>query len=173
MGHRGQVVQVNRPDRHTIPVAALAGGQRVSAASSRSSGRGDGRLDRSLRAARSPLRSPLRLVRWSATRSPRSARRLMAQARVLGLAAWLGVQLHHHPSTENRIVLGAAHPLGQLPTRPGPDGQLAVVERHEHQVKARRGRPPAALVCGGDRALADRLGVARWHAEPVAGKGLA
>jgi hypothetical protein len=66
-----------------------------------------------------------------------------------------------------------AGPLGQLPTRAGPDRQLAVVERHKHRVQARGGRPAAALADGVDGALADGLGVAGGHAKPVAGEGLA
>ena len=31
-----------------------------------------------------------------------------------------GVQLHHHPGAEHRVVLGAADPLSQLPTPTGP-----------------------------------------------------
>jgi hypothetical protein len=47
-----------------------------------------------------------------------------------------------------------------------------MVERHEHRVKARDGRPAGALASGVDRALADGLGVAGRHAEPVAGEAL-
>jgi hypothetical protein len=95
-----------------------------------------------------------------------------------GAGAGLGgvafaVQLHHHPGAQHRVVLGASHPLGQLPTRPGPDGELVVVERHKHRVQARGGRPPAALVGGLDGALADGFGVALGHAEAVAGEGFA
>ena len=44
----------------------------------------------------------------------------------LGRVAF-GVQLHHHPRAQGRVVLGPADPLGQLPTRTRPDGELAVV----------------------------------------------
>jgi hypothetical protein len=37
-----------------------------------------------------------------------------------------GVQLHHHPRTQGRVVLGAADPLGQLPTQSRPDRELTV-----------------------------------------------
>jgi hypothetical protein len=84
-----------------------------------------------------------------------------------------GVQLHHHPGAQGRVVLGAADPLGQLPTRPRPDRDLTVVERHKHRVKARGGRLAAALVGRVDGALADGFGVARWHPKAVAGEGFA
>jgi hypothetical protein len=35
-------------------------------------------------------------------------------ARLGGVA--FAVQLHHHPRPQHRVVLGPAHPLGQLPT---------------------------------------------------------
>jgi hypothetical protein len=64
----------------------------------------------------------------------------------------LGVQLHHHPGAQGRVVLGPPHPLGQLPTGPGPDGKLAAV-----------GRPTST---------GSRLGVAgrpvRWRAALIA-----
>jgi hypothetical protein len=65
---------------------------------------------------------------------------VIAQARVLGLAAWLSLCSSTTTRAEHRVVLAAAHPLGQLPTRARPDGELAVVERHKHRVKARGGR---------------------------------
>jgi len=76
-----------------------------------------------------------------------------------GAGAGLGrvafaVQHHHHPGTEGRVILGAADPLGQLPTRPGPDRELAVVEGHKHWVQAQGGQPAATL--------AGRL-IARWR----------
>jgi hypothetical protein len=83
------------------------------------------------------------------------------------------VQLHHHPGTQYRVVLGPTNPLGQLPIRPRPDGQLAVVERHKHRVKARRDRPAAALTGGLDGALADRLGIAGRHPKAVPVEGFA
>jgi hypothetical protein len=99
---------------------------------------------------------------------------VIAHARALGLAGVaFAVQLHHHPGAQGRVVLGAAHPLGQLLTRPRPDRELAVVEGHEHRVKAWGGRPAAALVGGVDGALSDGLGVAGRHAQPVAGKRFA
>jgi hypothetical protein len=82
------------------------------------------------------------------------------------------VQLHHHPRTEHRVVLSPAHPLGQLPTRASPDGQLAVVERHKQRVQAWRGWLPAALAGRLDRALADGLGVACRHPSPWRMKAL-
>jgi hypothetical protein len=82
-------------------------------------------------------------------------------------------QLHHHPGTQDRVVLGAAEPLGQLPTRPRPHRELAVVEGHEHRVQGRGGRPAAALVGGLGGALPDGLGVAGRHPEAVAGEGFA
>jgi hypothetical protein len=48
-----------------------------------------------------------------------------------------------------------------------------VVERHKHRVQARRGRPAAAPADGVDGVLADRFGIACWHAKPVGGEGLA
>jgi hypothetical protein len=84
-----------------------------------------------------------------------------------------GVQLHHHPGAESRVILGAADPLGQLPTRPGPDRDLIAVERHKHRVKARGGRPARALMGGLGGALADGLGVVRGHPKAVAGEGFA
>jgi hypothetical protein len=83
------------------------------------------------------------------------------------------VQFHHHTGAEYRVVLSAPHPLGQLPTRPRPHGQLAVVERHKPRVKLRGGRPPAALAGGLDGALPARLRVARRHAKAVPLEGLA
>jgi hypothetical protein len=52
-----------------------------------------------------------------------------------GAGAGLGgvafaVQLHHHPGAEYRVVLGAPYPLGQLLTRPRPNRELTMVERH-------------------------------------------
>jgi hypothetical protein len=84
-----------------------------------------------------------------------------------------GVQLHHHPGAEGCVVLGAAHPLGQLPTRPRPDWELTMVERHKPRVKARGRRPPAALAGRLGRALPDGLGVAGRHAQPVPLEGFA
>ncbi len=51
--------------------------------------------------------------------------------------------------------------------------RTAVVEGHKHRVDGRHRRLRVALAGGVDRALADRLGVASGHAEPVAGEGLA
>jgi hypothetical protein len=68
------------------------------------------------------------------------------------------VQLHHYPRPQHRVVLGAAHPLGQLPTRARPDGELVAVERHEHRVQAGGGRAARALTGGLSGALPDRLG---------------
>jgi hypothetical protein len=48
-----------------------------------------------------------------------------------------------------------------------------VVERHKHRVKARGGRPTAAVAGGLDGALADRLRVAGRHPKAVAGERLA
>jgi hypothetical protein len=76
------------------------------------------------------------------------------------------VQLHHYPGTQGRVVLGAAHPRGQLLTRPRPDRELAVVERHKHRVQAGGGWLATALTGDLDRALADRLGAAHRHARP-------
>jgi hypothetical protein len=128
----------------------------------------------SARSARSAWRRSPRCWRSAWRRWARSARRVIAPRASAGLGGVaFGVQFHHHPGAEGRVVLGAADPFGQLPTRPRPDRQLAVVEGHKFQVKARRGRPPGALASGGDRTLADRLGVAGRHAQPVAGEGLA
>ena len=44
----------------------------------------------------------------------------------LGCVAF-GVQLHHHPGAEGGVVLGPAHPLGQLPTGSCPGGDGAAV----------------------------------------------
>jgi hypothetical protein len=82
-----------------------------------------------------------------------------------------GLQLDHDLGAQGRVVLGAAHPLGQLPTRARPNGKLAVVERHEHRVQARGGRPAVALAGRLGVALPNGLGVARGHAEAVAGEG--
>jgi hypothetical protein len=99
---------------------------------------------------------------------------VIARARVVGLAAWLSVcSFTTHPGTEHCVVLSTAHPLGQLPTRAGPDRELIAVEGHKHWVQARRGRPAGTLAGGLDRALADRLGVARRHPEAVTGERLA
>src|SRR6266508_1164411 len=83
------------------------------------------------------------------------------------------MQLHHYPRAKHRVVLGAAHPLGQLTTRPRPHRELTVVERHKHRVKARHSRLPGVLVGGLGGALPDGLGVAGRHAQPVAGEGFA
>jgi hypothetical protein len=83
----------------------------------------------------------------------------------LGRVAF-AVQLYHHPRAQHRVVLGPAHPLGQLPTRPCPDRELAVVERHEHRVKTRRGRPARALPGRLNRALPDGLGVTAGMPSP-------
>jgi hypothetical protein len=81
------------------------------------------------------------------------------------------VQLHHHPSAQGRVVLGTPHPLGQLPTRPGPDRELTVVERHKYRVQLTRGRLPTALAGRVDGALAHGLEVADRHAEAMALEG--
>jgi Mycothiol maleylpyruvate isomerase N-terminal domain len=67
------------------------------------------------------------------------------------------VQLGHELGTEGRLVLGAAHPLGQLPTRPSPDRELAVVEA----TTTGPGWPadPRAGAGGVDCPLADGLGL--------------
>ena len=84
------------------------------------------------------------------------------------------MQLHHHSGAEGRVVLGAADALGQLPAGQGAGGELAVVVRHKHWVKAGGGRPtPVALARRLDRPLPDRFGVTGWHAKPVAGEGFA
>jgi hypothetical protein len=49
----------------------------------------------------------------------------------------------------------------------------ARVERHEHRIQGRGGRPPGALAGGVDGPLPDSFGVADWHAEAVAGEGFA
>jgi hypothetical protein len=68
--------------------ASLAGGsQRASAAISRSWGC----WDRPGRSARSAVWRSERLARWPASRWARSARRMIAQARVVGLRAWLSL----------------------------------------------------------------------------------
>jgi hypothetical protein len=82
------------------------------------------------------------------------------------------VQLYHYPGTEDRVVLGGADPLGQLPTRPRPDRQPTVVERHKRRVKARRGRQARALAGRVDRPLLDRLGVAGCMPSPWRVKAL-
>jgi hypothetical protein len=128
------------------------------------------------RSTRSAWRRSPRCWRSAWRRWPRSARRVIAHARVLGLAAWLSVcssTTTRAPSAERRVVLGAPHPLGQLPTRARPDREFAMVEDHKHQVKARSGRAARALAGRVDRPLADGLGVARRHAQPVPGKGFA
>jgi hypothetical protein len=84
----------------------------------------------------------------------------------------LGVEFDHDVGAEGGVVLGAADPLGQLSTRPGPDGELAVVAGHKQRVQARGGRPAAALAGGLDGALPDGFGVAGRHAQPVAVKAL-
>jgi hypothetical protein len=83
------------------------------------------------------------------------------------------VQRYHHPGTQGRVVLGAAHPLGQLPTRPRPHWELAVVERHKQRIQARGSLLPTALAGRLGGALADGLGVARRHAQPMSLEGFA
>jgi hypothetical protein len=51
--------------------------------------------------------------------------------------------------------------------------ELARVEGHEHRVEGRGGGLAGAAAGGGDGALADGLGVAGGHAQPVSLKGLA
>jgi hypothetical protein len=95
-----------------------------------------------------------------------------------GAGAGLGgvafaVQLHHHPRTEGRVVLGPPDPLGRLLTRPGPDREFAVVERHKHRVQARGCRPAAALASRLNHQLPDGLRVRSGHPKAVAGEGFA
>jgi hypothetical protein len=49
------------------------------------------------------------------------------------------------PRAQHRVVLGTAHPRGQLPTRPRPDRELIAVERHKHRVQVRGDRPAHTL----------------------------
>jgi hypothetical protein len=82
------------------------------------------------------------------------------------------VQLDHDLGAEGRVVLGPPHPLGQLAAGPGAGGDLAVVERHKHRVKARRGWLSAAAAGGVDRALADGLGFRAGMPSPRRAKAL-
>ena len=95
-----------------------------------------------------------------------------------GPGGWLAgvafaVQLDHHVGAQDGVLLVAADPLEQLGLRPWPGWQGARVERHKHRVQGRRGGLAGAPAGRGYGALADRLGVAGWHAEPVAGEGFA
>ena len=83
------------------------------------------------------------------------------------------VQLDDHVGAQDGVLLLAADPLVQLGLRPGPGREGARVEGHKHWVKARRRRLTAALAGGGDAPLADGVGVAGRHPEPVAGEGFA
>jgi hypothetical protein len=64
-------------------------------------------------------------------------------------------------------------PIGIARPRPGAGREGVRVESGKHRVQSWGGWLAAAQAGGGDGALADRLGVAGGHAEPVAGEGLA
>ena len=53
------------------------------------------------------------------------------------------------------------------------DRSRARVEGYKHRIQTRHGRLAASLASAGDGPLADRLRVSRWHAEAMAGEGLA
>jgi len=99
---------------------------------------------------------------------------MIAHALVVGWRAWLSL----YSSTTTlaprvAYLLLAADPLEQLGRRSFSGGESARVEGRKHRVQAWGGRLAAALVGGGDGALADGLGVAGWHAQAVATEGLA
>jgi hypothetical protein len=85
----------------------------------------------------------------------------------------LAVQLDHHIGTQSGVLLLAADPLVQLGWCPFSGREGARVERRKHRIQGRGGRLAGALAGGGDGALADRFGVGGWHAQAVAGEGLA
>jgi hypothetical protein len=86
-----------------------------------------------------------------------------------------GVQLHHHPGTEHRVVLGTAHPLGQLTAGPCSDRELIAVEGHKLWVQARRGRPVrwrAASIARWRTASGLRAGIPRpWRVNALRSDG--
>jgi hypothetical protein len=96
----------------------------------------------------------------------------IAQARAVGLAAWLSLCSSTppaHPAPRSPRRGGPARPALH-PT--GPDGQLAVVEGHKHRGKTRAGWPTGALTGSLDRALSDRLGVRAGIPRPCRWKAL-
>ena len=99
---------------------------------------------------------------------------MIAQARVVGLRAWLSLySATTRLAPRVGVLLLAADPLIQLGLRLGSGREGTRVERHKHRVQGRGGRLPAALAGGVGGALADGFGVAGRHAEPVVGEGLA
>jgi hypothetical protein len=105
-GHQGRQRVWNR--------SLLAGGGRWAQWTSAAIARSWGWWDRLVRSARLE-----RLARWPASRWLRSARRMIAQARVLLAGVTLAGQLDHHVGAQGGVLLLAADPLEQLGLRPG------------------------------------------------------
>jgi hypothetical protein len=82
----------------------------------------------------------------------------------LGGVAFCLCAVHHHPGAEDRVVLGAADPLGQLPTRPRPDRSSPWLSATN--TGSRSG------VTGRPLRWRTALGVARRHPKAVAGERL-
>jgi hypothetical protein len=78
---------------------------------------------------------------------------------------------HRRPGGGGRHRRGRTRSASFLP-RPRPDGELAVVERHKHRIKARDDRPAAALAGRGDGALPDGLGLRAGMPSPRRVKAL-
>jgi hypothetical protein len=115
-----------------------------------------GRLVRSVRSVR---RRSRRLVRWPASRWARSARRMIAQTRLVGWRAGSRCSARPPRWRPRWRTPRPGGPSLQLGRRPLPGGKGARVEGHKHRIR-------------GDRALPDRFGVAGGHPQPCRWKAL-
>ena len=65
-----------------------------------------------------------------------------AQARVVGLRAWLSLFSSTNVGAQDGVLLVAADPLMQLSRRPYSRGEGAGIERHKHRIQGQAaGRP--------------------------------
>ena len=90
----------------------------------------------------------------------------------LGTEPAFGVELDHGAVAERFDLLAAAQPHPMLAMGATRSRELTLVEGHEHRVEGRRGGLAGTLGGRGDGALADGLGVAGGHAQPMAGERL-
>src|SRR5215218_5434225 len=143
-------------------------GQRASAAISRSWGC----WDRPGRSARSAWRRSERLARWPASRWLRSARRMIAHARVVDRRVWLSLY-----SSTTTLAPKMAYCSSRRTHWYSSAGDRSRAGRtpglRATNTGSRGGWLPAVLAGGGDDPLTDGFRVASRHAEAVAGEGLA